>query len=48
MNKEILRFDDNEIDKHKFHLPKNSILIDDADVDKILISDKGSFGKKGF
>ena len=46
MNKEMLIFDDNGIDKHKLHYYKNPILIEDND--KILISNKVSFGKKGY
>ena len=41
MNKEILTFGYTEIEKHKFHY-KNPILIDDVDIDKRLISNKGS------
>ena len=41
MNKEILTFGDTQIEKHKFRY-KNPILIDDVDIDKILISNKGS------
>ena len=42
LNKEI------EIDKLKFHFPKNKIWIDDVDVDKILISNMVPFGKKRY
>ena len=47
MNKEILIFGDIGIDKSKFHYHKNPILIDHL-IDKILISNKVSFGKKGY
>ena len=42
MNKEIITFDDIEMEKQKFHYYKNPILINDADIDKILISNKVS------
>ena len=48
MNKEILLFHANRTDKHTFHYPANIILVDDADIDKILISYKVSFGKKSY
>ena len=40
INKEILVFGDSRTNKRKLHYPKNSILIDDIYVDKILISNK--------
>ena len=48
MNKVTVIFSDIGIDKHKFHYYKNPILIDGAGIDKILISNKVSFGKKEF
>ena len=42
MNKETLIFDDIVIDDW------NSIWTDDVDIDKMLISKKVSFGKKGY
>ena len=47
MNKEFLIFGNIEIDKCKFHYPKNPIWIDDVDIDRILISSKVSFDKDG-
>ena len=44
MNIEILIFGIIGIVKLKFHYPKNPILIDDVDIDKIFISSKASFG----
>ena len=40
MNKEILVILDTTIDKCKFHYPKNTILIDNVDIDEILMSSK--------
>ena len=48
MNKTITVFDDTEIEKHKFQYHKNSILIDDVDIDQILICNMISFDEKGF
>ena len=48
MNKKIIRFGKSEIEKHKFHQHKISILINDTNIDKILISNKVSFNKKRF
>ena len=45
MNREISIFGDIGIDKGKFHYP---IWIDDVDIDKMLISNKISFGEKGY
>ena len=45
MKKEILTYADAGIDKRKFRCYKDQILID-ADIYKILISNKVSFGKK--
>ena len=43
-----MAFGDIETEKHKFHNHKNPILIDEVYIDKILISNKISFGRKGF
>ena len=48
INKEILVFGDSRTNKRKLHYPKNSILIDDIYVDKILISNKVFFVDKGY
>ena len=47
MNKEIFIFDDIVMDKCRFHYPKIPIWINNVDIDKIMISDKVSFGKLG-
>ena len=41
-------FDDTEIEKHKFTYHKNLILIYDIDINKIIVSNKVSFGERGF
>ena len=48
MEKEILVSGNIAIDKCKFHYPKNPVWIKDVDIDKILISNKVSFGKNGY
>ena len=47
MSKELLIFGDNAIDKCNFHHSKYLIDINNMDTDKILISNKVSFGKEG-
>ena len=46
MDKKIIPFGDTEIERHKFHCHKNLILIDDAYINKITVSNKISFGKE--
>ena len=48
MNKKIIEFDDTEIEKYKFHQYKSPILIEDIDINKLVVSNKVSFGKKDF
>ena len=48
MEKTIIKFGDIEIEKQKFHQHKKPISIKDIDINKIIISNKVSFGKKGF
>ena len=48
MVEKIIYFDDTEIEKHKFHQYKSPILIDNVDINKIVVSNKSSFGKKDF
>ena len=48
MDKKIIKFYDTEIDKCKFHQYKRLILIDNIDVNKIVVSNKISFGKDDF
>ena len=48
MKKTIIKFGDIEIQKQKFHQHKGLISIKNIDIDKILVSNKVPFGKKGF
>ena len=41
-------FGDTEIKKRKFHYSKYAILMSNLDIDKIIVSEKISFGKNGF
>ena len=45
MGKEIITFDNTEIEKNKFQCYKNLIFLNDVDVDNILISNRGSSSK---
>ena len=44
--KTIIKFDDIEIEKQKFHQHKKPILIKNVGIKKIVVSNKVSFGKK--
>ena len=48
MDKKIIKFDDTEIEKYKFDQYKRPILIDNIDVNKVVVSNKISFGKNDF
>ena len=48
MIKKNIKFDDTEIEKHKFDQYKSPILIDNIDVNKIVVSNKISLGKIDF
>ena len=48
MDKKIIKIDDTEIEKHKFHQHKGPISISNTDINKIVVSNKVSFGKKDF
>ena len=48
MKKTIIKFSDIEIEKQKFHQHKRAISIKNIDINKIVLSNKVSFGKKGF
>ena len=48
MEKTIIRLGDNEIKKQKFHQHKRPISIKNININKIVVSNKASFGKKGF
>ena len=44
--KELLTFDDIEIDKNKFYHYKSPVPLRDLDIEKVLVSNKISFGEK--
>ena len=48
MEKTITKVGDIEIAKQKFHQHKRPISIKNIDINKILVFNKVSFGKKGF
>ena len=48
MEKKIIKCDETEIQKYKFHQYKSSISIDNKDVHKIVVSNKISFDKNDF
>ena len=48
MEKTIIKFDDIDIQKQTFHQHKGLILIKNIDINKIVLSEKVSFGKKRF
>ena len=48
MNKDIITFNDNEIEKHKFHCSKDSVDVKHVVIDKVAISNQVSFSKKYF
>ena len=48
MEKAIIKFEDIEIEKQKFHQHKRPISIKNIDINKIVVSNKVSFGKKSF
>ena len=48
MNKEIITFGDNEIEKCKFHHRKNLILLEYVDIDSILTSSLFFSGEKNY
>ena len=41
-------FSDIEIEKNKFYCYKTPILLKDVDIEKILVSNKNSFGEKSY
>ena len=47
MENTVIKFDDIEIKKQKFHQDKIPISIKNIDINKIVVSDKVSLGKKG-
>ena len=48
MGKEILTFGDTEIKKIKFYRHKSPIFLKDVDIEKVLVSNKISFGGKNY
>ena len=48
MKQTVIKFDDIEIQQSKFHQHKRLILIKNVDINKIVVSNKVSFCKKGF
>ena len=48
MGKEIMSFGDIEVEKYKCHQRKIPISIGAVDFNKIIVSNKVAFGKKGF
>ena len=48
MTKEILTFGDNEIEKHNIHCYENPTFLEYMNIDKILVSNKISFGKRNY
>ena len=48
MDKNVIKFGDTEIEKHKFHQRKSPISINNIDINKIVVSDKVSLEKKRF
>ena len=44
--KETTTFGNNEVEKHRLHQYISPILINDADISKIVVSNRVSFGKK--
>ena len=48
MEKPIIKFGDIEIKNQKFHQHKKPTLIKNIDINKVVVFNKVSFGKKGF
>ena len=48
MEKKIIKCDETEIQKYKFHQYKSTISIENKDVHKIVVSNKISFDKNDF
>ena len=48
MEKKIIKFGDIEIEKKKFHQYKSPLSINNIDINKIIVSNKVSFGKNSF
>ena len=48
IEKAIIKFGDIEVEMQKFHQHKRPISMKNIDISKIVVSNKASFGKKGF
>ena len=48
IEKKVIKFADTEIEKHKFPHYKKPISLKSIDINKIVVSNKVSFGKKCF
>ena len=48
MGKEILTFGNIEIEKNKFYRRKTPIFLKDVGIEKVLVSNKISFGEKNY
>ena len=48
MGKEILAFDNIEIEKSKFYDHKTPIFLWDVNIERVLVSNKMSFGEKNY
>ena len=48
MGKKIIKFNDTEIKKYKFHQHTSPILINNIDINKIVVSNKVPFNKRDF
>ena len=48
LGKEILRFGDIAIEKNKFYCNKIPVFLKDEDIEKVLVSNKTSFGEKSY
>ena len=48
MGKEVLTFGNIEIENNKFYFDKTPIFLKDVDIEKVLVSNKISFGEKNY
>ena len=48
MNKEILTFEDIEIEQNRFYHHKRPVPLRHVDIDKVLVSNRISFGEKNY
>ena len=48
MHKKIKTLGETEVEKHQFHKHKKPISLYDVDINKVLVSNKVSFGERGF